>query len=342
MPPNSPIAELLGAAPQRKPLSLGPIDVSFPRPRFVPTGTIQATPKTAASEIERGIVGILKRVTTERRAHQLAERAMAPLQDATPVGTVTGADAGAREFYHGLTKGDLRQMGIGAATFALSVAPMPGKRAAKRGIKELLQDNSGAIRAWHGSPHDFDKFEWSPRTRGTGEGHQAFGSGLYFAENPEVARGYQGRLSKDVPGRLYEVNLRPESSDFLNRDLYLGEQSPKVQAAINEIPPNTWEWMGDELENYGMNPIEPGDMSYKGHHLVRALEKYAGEGEIAAHIPWDDPRQHVSEFFRQQGLPGFTFLDQGSRHSGLGNNALGQTRNYVVFDDKLIDILNKF
>ena len=45
------------------------------------------------------------------------------------------------------------------------------------------------IRAYHGSPHDFDRFDLSKI--GTGEGAQAYGHGLYFAENPEVARSYK-------------------------------------------------------------------------------------------------------------------------------------------------------
>jgi hypothetical protein len=47
---------------------------------------------------------------------------------------------------------------------------------------------AGVIRAYHGSPHTFDKFDMSKL--GTGEGAQAYGHGLYFAENPEVAKSY--------------------------------------------------------------------------------------------------------------------------------------------------------
>jgi len=47
--------------------------------------------------------------------------------------------------------------------------------------------------AYHGSPHKFDKF--SLDKIGTGEGAQAYGHGLYLAENPGVATGYQERLS---------------------------------------------------------------------------------------------------------------------------------------------------
>jgi hypothetical protein len=46
----------------------------------------------------------------------------------------------------------------------------------------------GGITAFHGSPHRFDKFDMSKV--GTGEGAQAYGHGLYFAENPAVAQDY--------------------------------------------------------------------------------------------------------------------------------------------------------
>lgn len=49
------------------------------------------------------------------------------------------------------------------------------------------------IRAFHGSPHAFDRFDLS--RIGTGEGVQAYGHGLYFAENEDVARAYRDRTS---------------------------------------------------------------------------------------------------------------------------------------------------
>lgn len=47
---------------------------------------------------------------------------------------------------------------------------------------------------WHGSPHRFDKF--SLDHVGSGEGAQAFGWGLYFAGDKEVARHYRERLTR--------------------------------------------------------------------------------------------------------------------------------------------------
>jgi hypothetical protein len=49
------------------------------------------------------------------------------------------------------------------------------------------------IKAYHGSPHDFDRF--SMDKIGTGEGAQAYGHGLYFAENEGVAKGYRDKLA---------------------------------------------------------------------------------------------------------------------------------------------------
>lgn len=48
------------------------------------------------------------------------------------------------------------------------------------------------IRAYHGSPHDFDRFDASKI--GTGEGAQSYGHGLYFAQNPSVAQEYKKQV----------------------------------------------------------------------------------------------------------------------------------------------------
>lgn len=49
------------------------------------------------------------------------------------------------------------------------------------------------IKAFHGSPHDFDKF--STESIGTGEGAQAFGHGLYFAQREGTAKSYRDALT---------------------------------------------------------------------------------------------------------------------------------------------------
>jgi hypothetical protein len=53
---------------------------------------------------------------------------------------------------------------------------------ARDAIAKLI---SGGIRAFHSSPHDFERFDLSKI--GTGEGAQVYGHGIYAAENPAVS-----------------------------------------------------------------------------------------------------------------------------------------------------------
>lgn len=59
-------------------------------------------------------------------------------------------------------------------------------------IAEAADAARGTIRAYHGSPHSFDRFNASKI--GTGEGAQSYGHGLYFAGNEDVARAYRDAL----------------------------------------------------------------------------------------------------------------------------------------------------
>lgn len=79
-----------------------------------------------------------------------------------------------------------------ATQFAPQIAGVINKGASNLAAPARLNKETGAI-VWHGSPHKFDKFDSSKI--GTGEGAQAYGHGLYLAENPSVAREYQEKLS---------------------------------------------------------------------------------------------------------------------------------------------------
>lgn len=57
-------------------------------------------------------------------------------------------------------------------------------------------DDQDDIRAYHGTPHDFDRFDLSKI--GTGQGQQAYGHGLYFASDEDLARSYRDDLSSGV------------------------------------------------------------------------------------------------------------------------------------------------
>lgn len=83
-------------------------------------------------------------------------------------------------------------LGLGAATLGMAI---PGTA---KGVTEAAEGVQQGIRAYHGSPHDFDRF--SMDKIGTGEGAQAYGHGLYFAEGEEVAKSYRDNLTVRAQG----------------------------------------------------------------------------------------------------------------------------------------------
>lgn len=92
---------------------------------------------------------------------------------------------------------------------ALALAPLAqglARGAVKAAGKIPTQlDSSPNALVWHGSPHKFDKFDSSKI--GTGEGAQAYGHGLYLAENPKVAQSYKDTLGASGRGNSADDTL---------------------------------------------------------------------------------------------------------------------------------------
>jgi hypothetical protein len=248
---------------------------------------------------------------------------------------------------------------------------MVGAPVAPRGA--LGSGTGKGIRAYHGSPHDFDRFDLSKI--GTGEGAQAYGHGLYFAEKEATAKSYRDALASSVlpkslaegpneiarywigeakgdtgtalklfdkfmnesvpkhmrdprsaaqieetrsliqkpPGHMYEVNIRAEPQQFLDWDKPLQAQpqhQSMMQALIAAHP---------SLRDVTANPYSTGQVL---------------ESALTHRITGSHPE--ASKALREAGLPGIKYLDQGSRGAGEG------TSNYVLFNDKIIDILRKY
>ena len=82
--------------------------------------------------------------------------------------------------------------------------------------------------AYHGTPHNFDEF--SIDNIGSGEGAQAHGWGLYFAENKDVSETYRQNLS---PQKLYYKNKEISSKDFLMWDIYKNGKQKRLKFTEN-------------------------------------------------------------------------------------------------------------
>ena len=82
--------------------------------------------------------------------------------------------------------------------------------------------------AYHGSPYTFERFDISKV--GTGEGAQAYGHGIYFAEAPGVARGYQMALSRKA-GEETTIGGKPVA-DVYNKIYDKANRMPVKDAEI--------------------------------------------------------------------------------------------------------------
>lgn len=109
---------------------------------------------------------------------------------------------------------------LGAALPLASLARGAEAGVAARGTQAArgAEEAAPGIRAYHGSPHDFDKF--ALEKIGTGEGAQAYGHGLYFAENEGVARNYRNTLSARTAGGHELPDYLSMADPIRDRDMF--------------------------------------------------------------------------------------------------------------------------
>jgi hypothetical protein len=95
------------------------------------------------------------------------------------------------------------------------------------------------IRAYHGSPHDFDRF--SAESIGTGEGAQAYGRGLYFAEREGTAQSYKGSTNYADKKRQFQREL-PDDADF-DEVMEMADEgafTPEMTELVNALDEDGW------------------------------------------------------------------------------------------------------
>ena len=255
-----------------------------------------------------------------------------------------------------------------------------------------------AITAYHGSPHDFDRF--SMDKIGTGEGAQAYGHGLYFAENEGVARGYRdsvtsgqqgmgwkaqakalldewgdaeiaaevaegyamradanSRVPKEVwedvaaklrsgvdrralDGRMYEVNINANPDDFLDWDAPLRDQ-PKIAERLRVDPYWRLKRANEIIENLKADMAAGGRtemdaIDRRNYELAEQLQSEFSLESASVYAPRSD---EMARELREKGIPGVKYRDYGSRGA---DGAESGTRNFVVFDENLIEIVRKY
>jgi hypothetical protein len=233
----------------------------------------------------------------------------------------------------------------------------------QRNMQRALDIAMAAPTVYHGSPHRFDKFDSSKI--GTGEGAQAYGHGLYFAESPAVAKEYaqsnKGRAAaKD--GWLDELPVYKQM-DVFN---LLQKRLPKfeLEARLAELQPR----LGDDLVNkvrqiansHNLYKVDLPDEAaarmldwdkplsqqpqnvlnnYDPRFLKMVRENYGNTGQSLYQAIQDlhSNAATASLKLKEAGIPGIRYLDGGSRGTGAG------TSNYVVFPggEDMLKILSR-
>ena len=146
----------------------------------------------------------------------------------------------------------------------------------------------GGMTVFHGSPHKFSKF--SMDNIGTGEGAQAYGHGLYFAENPKVAGEYANNVPLQAQKKSF-LDALPEDAEFDEvMDLVGTGQFTKEQDDIIKAL-NADDWLGFDYPSQAINSayrnLDDFDPSAQ---LVKAMEGNKNLYEV------DIPDEHVKNF----------------------------------------------
>ena len=233
----------------------------------------------------------------------------------------------------------------------------------------------GNMIAYHGTPHEIkDGFDISKV--GTGEGAQAYGHGMYFAEVPDVAKRYMGKtvfneptLDKftngpnyytDSSGKHFKVrdyvrNDKPvevTSNEYNSKfkevsDLYAKQNQGNLYKVDipDEYIPNMLDW--DKPFKEQPKEVQKALKSMAdqyGSHLKSVIKDNDTGGVIYKHM--GNYKRNVekaganSDVLVSQHLNEFGI--KGIKYPDAGSRTVdGGTSNFVVFDPKEVKILEK-
>lgn len=220
---------------------------------------LRAPRSTIGSIIEDALrKGIAATGVSERTAARWADKATRLLSDVSPVGSAQSFEQAGRDFKrgrYGAAAGNaaLGALGVipGAAVAApVSKAARAAQKVAKRkpSIVDVLKDEGGAIRAWHGSPRAMQIDALRPS--GGGE----LGPGVYFSKDRPTAAGYAISSSEDATPHagLLELDIEGLNIAEIKRQEWLQQRSEIMDKLRSE---NGGEWRG-EFYDEAMRQLE--------------------------------------------------------------------------------------
>jgi hypothetical protein len=120
-------------------------------------------------------------------------------------------------------------------------------------------------------------------------------------------------------GSLYEVKIKAKQEEFLELDELIGEQEQPFVERVFESNPQLKGLIDDAYDYY-----TPGGENTTGFSVLRVLQETF------------EPQEYA-DILNKAGIKGFKYKDAQTRFSKKG-----ATYNYVVFDDKIVDIAKKY
>jgi len=232
---------------------------------------------------------------------------------------------------------------LGRAAPYLTSAALGGAAALQSGDAEagiITRGGRRLIEAWHGSPHSFDKFDISKI--GTGEGAQAYGHGLYFADAKDTARQYRDELTDgfSIDGQVYASSTTRSTDTAHNvaanalsrfngdkqqaigwlEDFGREGEAKRILQEAQDISPAQGNIYRTEIDVDPDTLLDWDKPLSEQSEAVQAALKNAGHEflpykkgqDIASGVP-GATRAEQAEYLRGTGIPGIRYLDGMSR-----------------------------
>jgi len=197
-----------------------------------------------------------------------------------------------------------RMAGEGVAATGRFVAPKAGQ------LAEQYMVNTGGIlplNVYHGTPHTLPPTPKNPLGEfdaskiGTGEGAQAYGHGLYFAESPQTASFYKEVLSQHLPSKIdgggAYVNLPAWATSKIEQeglDSVISEWTKRAAEQRTAMKESTQPWLKEanairfEQELAAMQKMKAAG----GPNITKPGSLYKvdlPDEQIAKMLDWDKP-----------------------------------------------------
>jgi hypothetical protein len=212
-----------------------------------------------------------------------------------------------RAYLEGYAQGEpYSYLGMAAPFAAPSVTAGAKAVAPKAGMAlENYMASQGLLQpltAYHGTPHTI-RGQFDISKVGTGEGAQAYGHGMYFAENPEVAQGYRIALSYDpdkmriagkqindyynqIQNAAAKVHPSKATAEYekleILENLMMNRMPDELQSSVSEMSQATQKWFE--------KTVKPSFETYGNLYKVDIPDEY-----IPNMLDWDKPFSKQTE-----------------------------------------------